>query len=92
MTANNKQVGGTHYQTEGSMQHWDIVYEFLEGDYLLGNATKYIFRCCKKGGRTKAIEDLQKAIHYLEKAIEVIKADRDSVNDGETTAGHVNQD
>ena len=63
MTANNKQVGGTHYKTEGSMQHWDIVYECLEGDYLLGNATKYIFRCGKKGGRTKAIEDLQKVIN-----------------------------
>jgi len=93
MPANDKQVGGQHYQVDGKVQHWDLVYEYLEGDYLLGNATKYIFRCGKKGGHKKAVEDLKKAIHYLEKAIEKIEDNFKDIDEcsGEPTSAYVNQ-
>jgi len=73
MSANNKQVGGTHYATDDDLpQHWDIVIA-MGWDYLVGNATKYIWRLGKKhtsiGGQ---IEDINKAIHYLEKKREVL--------------------
>jgi len=63
MKANEKQVGGNHYQNQ--YQHWDWV-----GDnklsYLEGCATKYIVRWRDKGG----VQDLEKAVHYIEKLIE----------------------
>jgi len=61
--ANKKQVGGTHYQKP--IQHWDFV---LANDipYLEAVAMKYILRHREKGGR----EDLEKAIHYIEKMLE----------------------
>ena len=35
-------------------------------NFQLGNAFKYIWRAGKKGGRGKEIEDLKKALWYLE--------------------------
>ncbi len=64
MSANDKQVAGDHYAT--AYQHWDFVLD-AELGYLLGCATKYVSRWRKKNGA----QDLQKAIHYLEKAKEV---------------------
>lgn len=63
--ANDKQVGGSHYQT-GTLQHWDIVAIFGL-DYYQGNVSKYLFRWRDKGG----LEDLKKARHYLDKYIEI---------------------
>jgi hypothetical protein len=40
MTANNRQVGGTHYAA--SIQHWDFCVQVLGNRYLEGNATKYL--------------------------------------------------
>ena len=57
-----KQVGGTHYKNY-NFQVWDIVDEYGL-NYYEGNALKYLLR--RKGDRK---EDLQKAIHYLEKLI-----------------------
>lgn len=64
MSANETQVGGTHYKSE--YQHWDWVTE-LGMPYILGCATKYLTRWKKKNG----IQDLEKAIHYVEKAMEL---------------------
>lgn len=75
MKSNSKQVGGKHYSTRG-LQHWDAVYEIFGGDYLIGNATKYLARLGKKGDYDKSIEDLEKAIHYLEKKLEMMKAEK----------------
>lgn len=73
MAANERQVGGDHYQTEGDLQHWDIVYLIYGGDYLLGNASKYMARVGKKGdSREEWLEDIDKAIHYLQKKRETI--------------------
>jgi len=58
-----KQVGGTHYQS--SMECWDYILANNLG-YLEGTAIKYITRWKKKNG----VEDLQKAIHFLQKLIE----------------------
>ena len=62
--ANAKQVGGEHYKTP--LQPWDFITRNNIG-FLEGNAIKYICRHKTKGGK----EDLKKAIHYLEKALEV---------------------
>ena len=71
MPANNKQVGGGHYQ--GEYQHWDFVCD-VNMHYLLGCATKYLVRWREKNG----VEDLKKAIHYVEKAEEKGVTDRAS--------------
>ena len=67
MTASNKQIGGSHYQS--SMQCWDFI---LANDlgYLEGTAIKYLTRFRKKNG----VEDLKKAKHFIEKLIEVEEA------------------
>jgi len=63
---NEKQVGGRHYKS--GYQHWDFVITH-ELHYLLACATKYVTR--RKGDR---FEDLQKAIHYIEKMIDASKS------------------
>lgn len=62
-SANDKQVAGTHYKSE--FQHWDFVLA-TKMNYLLGCASKYVSRWRKKNG----VEDLEKAKHYLQKALE----------------------
>lgn len=61
--ANSIQHGGIHYRLE--YQHWDWATD-VGMHYLIGCATKYITRWRKKNG----VEDLNKAIHYLQKAQE----------------------
>lgn len=96
--ANQKQIGGNHYRTDSDIQHWDVVYLVYGGDYLLGNASKYMARIGKKGDITKSIEDLEKAVHYLQKKLEHLVAElkkQDAAQDcgeGGPTAGYVNQD
>jgi hypothetical protein len=65
MSANDRQVGGSHYGL-GSHQHWDIVVEH-QLNYFEGQITKYVMRARKKNG----LEDLKKAHHFLEKYMEV---------------------
>lgn len=75
MKANDKQVGGQHYKNvNGLPDHWDIVMG-MGWDYLIGNATKYLWRLGRKGGPEKAIEDLDKAMHYLAKKRELLVAE-----------------
>lgn len=66
-TANEHQVAGNHYKAHGraDFQHWDLVIKFNLG-YLEGQITRYLFRWRDKNG----IEDLKKALHYLDKLIE----------------------
>ena len=63
--ANSKQVAGSHY-SDKSIQPWDFIYANNLG-YFEGNCVKYVSRWKDKGG----IDDLKKAIHYLEKLIEL---------------------
>jgi hypothetical protein len=62
--ANKRQEGGQHYQGH-AYQHWDFVCD-TGLHYLLGCASKYVSRWREKNG----LEDLKKAIHYLDKAEE----------------------
>ena len=69
MAADDYMVGGSHYdkaiQPWAAMRAWMTAEEF-EG-YLRGNVIKYLARFRDKGG----VQDLRKAMHYLEKLIEV---------------------
>lgn len=65
MTANEEQVGGTHYKAK-SIQPWDYI-AANEIGYFEGNIIKYISRWKEKGG----VDDLKKARHYLDKLIEL---------------------
>lgn len=65
-TANERQHGGDHYKGS-DYNHWDWVTDVKLG-YLAGNASKYAFRWRRKGNPE---EDLDKAIHYVDKAAEV---------------------
>lgn len=64
MSANDKQMGGSHYQK--LIQPWDYI--AANGlDFFEGNIVKYVTRWRQKGG----VEDLRKARHYLDKLIEM---------------------
>lgn len=69
MKANEKQVGGTHYQNRGGIQHWDFA-SARQYDYFQGVMSKYIDRWKDKNG----LEDLLKCRHYLDKYIEEVVA------------------
>jgi len=64
-STNSKQFGGTHYK-EMAIEPWDFISANQIG-YLDGTAIKYLARWKSKNG----IEDLKKAIHFIEKLIEV---------------------
>lgn len=64
MKASERQVGGSHYK-DMAIQPGDFIRQNGLGWYE-GNAIKYICRHNKKGG----IEDIKKAIHYLELILE----------------------
>ena len=64
MSANDKQVGGRHY--DRPIQHWDFVYA-NDIPYMEAQIIKYVFRHKGKNGA----QDLQKAQHFLEKLIEL---------------------
>ena len=75
--ANDRQVGGTHYQKNvvccphcgGQLQHWDV-YKFFP--YLVGTIAKYLWRWRDKNG----LQDIDKASHYLQKLLEVAKQEQ----------------
>jgi len=69
LSANEKQVAGDHYKKYGDIQPWDVVLAWDLG-YLEGTALKYIARWQDKGG----INDIKKAIHFLEKLVETEEA------------------
>jgi hypothetical protein len=69
MAANDRQVGGEHYQNatgkcphcQGVIQHWDL---YGRQPYLVGQTTKYVTR------RKDGAQDLVKALHFLVKLAE----------------------
>lgn len=73
MSANEKQVGGEHYQQP--IQAWDYITLNRLG-YLEGNIIKYVTRYKQKNG----VQDLEKARHYLDKLIEVNQPKLDQPN------------
>lgn len=65
-TANENQIGGSHYQTTNGYQHWDLMQD-LKLPYHPACATKYLVRWRQKNGR----QDLEKALHYIDKTLEI---------------------
>ena len=63
--ASERQVGGNHYKSK-AIQPWEVIESNVMG-FWDGNALKYLMRYRDKGG----VEDLRKAIHYIEKLIEL---------------------
>lgn len=59
-----------HY-TDGGIETIDFI-EAKNLPYHLGNAVKYISRAGKKD-KNKTIEDLQKAIWYLERYVKIME-------------------
>lgn len=68
LSANEIQIGGDHYKSQG-IQPWDFIVANNMG-FLDGNVVKYVTRYRQKNG----LQDLEKARHYLDKLIEVEKA------------------
>ena len=68
-----RQIGGDHYK-KNVIQPWHII-DSHNLDFYEGNAVKYLLR--QKGNR---VEDLQKAIHYIERKIERLQE-----HEGQTT-------
>ncbi len=57
---------GPKYYRRGSVQVWDFIRD-QELNFHLGNAIKYI---CRADHKYDDIEDLSKAIHYLQNEVE----------------------
>jgi hypothetical protein len=67
MSVDTKQEDGQHYKkTHPAFQHWNLVL-IHNWDYFQAQAIKYIMRYKDKGG----VKDLRKAIHFVEKMIEI---------------------
>jgi len=66
------QIAGTHY-VDMKIQPWGVIdtnFEHAQAKgFYRGNALKYIMRAGSKG---PAKEDYQKALHYLEKLIDIL--------------------
>ena len=57
---------GTDYHKRGTTDVWDFIRD--QGlNFHLGNAIKYI---CRAGYKDSKIQDLEKAIHYLQNELE----------------------
>lgn len=76
MAANDTQVGGTHYKDMGDYQPWDVLKHWLTPEeyrgYQKGVAIAYLARELAKNGD----QDIKKAIHHLQKLMEVIDETR----------------
>ena len=57
---------GPEYYRRGSIQVWDFIRQ-QELNFHLGNVIKYV---CRAGHKYDDIEDLEKAIHYLQNEVE----------------------
>lgn len=78
----NPQDGPTHYTWIGgalaqsgaptfsaNLQSWDVLDALFPNNPHLWNAGKYLTRFGRKGDASKRVEDLRKAVAYLERAI-----------------------
>lgn len=54
-----------------AIEVFDIIDQFVDGDFYLGNVLKYVCRAGKKSKETKR-QDLEKALHYIKEAIKRI--------------------
>ena len=68
---NNDAVNHPSHYTDGGIETIDFI-EAKKLPYHLANAVKYISRAGKKD-ENKTIEDLQKAVWYIERYIKVLE-------------------
>lgn len=67
--ANDVQYGGTHYKGQNP-EVWDII-RMYGLNYFTGNALKYLLRT-----KDDRVQDLRKAMHYIEKELEDLTSGR----------------
>lgn len=70
-SANEIQIGGTHYLSMG-VEPWDVIDTWpLEQriGFYRGNALKYLMRM---GTKDVSLQEIQKGMHYLQKLIETL--------------------
>ena len=74
MVKNPDHYGGANniYEAIKVIENWDL-------DFHLGNTVKYISRAGKKDP-TKEIEDLKKAMFYLDRKIKNLEKNNENVN------------
>lgn len=70
---NNDAVNHPSHYTDGGIETIDFI-EAKKLPYHLGNAVKYISRAGKKD-QNKTIEDLQKAVWYIERYIKALEGE-----------------
>jgi hypothetical protein len=70
---NNDAVNHPSHYTDGGIETIDFI-EAKKLPYHLGNAIKYVSRAGKKD-QNKTIEDLQKAVWYIERYIKVLEGE-----------------
>lgn len=75
-------VHPNHYNT-GKIETWDYILDH-DLDFLIGNAVKYLSRAGKKDPE-KELQDLKKAVFFIEKKISVLEEDGQE-NDEEAPA------
>ena len=62
------------YYTRGQIEVWDFIRD-QDLNYHLGCALKYI---CRAGYKDSKVEDLKKAIHYLENELNYVTSEQSS--------------
>ena len=72
-------INPDHYKSHPSGVECIQITEHM--DFCTGNAVKYLFRCGKKGGADKEMEDLEKARWYIDRRIALLKKQR-GLSDG----------
>ena len=68
-----------HYCEGRRYEPWDVIVDW-KLDYLTGSAVKYLSRAGRKDSN-KEVEDLRKAVAYIEKRIEVLESIKSSDSD-----------
>lgn len=72
MSSNDNVNNPSHYQTESGLEAIEVIEAFFEDNYHLGNAFKYMARAGKKNDE---LEDIEKAIWYLERYKQTLGAE-----------------
>lgn len=67
----------SHYASDSGLEAIEVIEAFFHGNAFLANTFKYIARAGKKGGKAKRLEDLRKALWYLEREVKLEEAHED---------------
>jgi hypothetical protein len=73
----NTNLAGPSYYKRGTIEVWDFIRD-QQLNYHLGNAIKYI---CRAGHKDSKVDDLKKAIHYLQNELEHASTERKGFQD-----------